>query len=91
MNLRNKQERVEWKKWLKKNRDHLVIVCGVPADIVSDKERWLYLVEHGELDGWNIGMLNDVQLSELRTLIAGAYGESSAVMMGLDLELKKRQ
>ena len=51
MNLRNKQERVEWKKWLKKNRDHLVIVCGVPADIVSDKERWLYLVEHGELDG----------------------------------------
>jgi hypothetical protein len=58
--FRNKQERVEWKKWLVKNRDHLVLVCGVPGEIVGEKDRWGYLVEHGEFDGWNIGMLNDV-------------------------------
>jgi hypothetical protein len=41
----NKQDRLEWKKWLQRNRN-LLVECGLPAELFENRRCWSYFLEH---------------------------------------------
>ena len=41
----DKQDRLEWTKWLQRNRGVLV-ECGLPSEIYEDRRHWFYFLGH---------------------------------------------
>jgi hypothetical protein len=75
----DKQDRLEWKKWLQRNR-HILVECGLPVEMFEDRRLWLYFLEHAAY--WDGGgeylVLEHLSQSQLLRLYDFLQAEFSA-------------
>lgn len=80
---KDKQQALEWKKWLQRNRDVLV-ECGLPAEIYENRRNWLYFLDHATLwapqrpHWFFLEKLTVPQMRQLFDFLQGEYGRESA-------------
>ena len=43
--VNEKQDRLEWKKWLQRNHN-ILIECGLPVEMFENRRLWFYFLEH---------------------------------------------
>ena len=73
-----KTDAMNWKKWVNAHGD-AVICLGLPADVLNDRKRWRYFLEHGydHTSGWKPQILPMDQMKSLMLYLKAHVAETN--------------
>lgn len=63
-----------WKRWVKEHQTFLSEECGLPSEIIRDREEWFHFLDHSYSRSVEIPRLSGLQMERLVSFIEESEG-----------------